>query len=148
MNFLKNRLLVSKKNKCIGCKFCELACSYYHDEIFNPSASRIFVNKNEEKGVDYPIICHQCEQPACENACPNNAFYHRNGILIIDEEKCIGCGLCIEECPYDAIFMHPTKKKAIKCDLCGGEPECIKWCPMNVLKLKVGKVETLKGQCK
>ena len=144
MIFLKNRLLVSKKNKCVGCKLCELACSYYHDGIFNPAASRIFINQNEEEGIDNPIICHQCEEPACQKACPKNAFYERDGVLIIDEKKCVGCGLCVDVCPNNAIFMHPIKKMAIKCDLCGGEPKCVKWCPADVLKLKAGEIETLK----
>jgi len=144
MIFLKNRLLVSEINKCTGCMLCVLACSYHHDAVFNPVASRIFVNKDEEVGVDEPIVCRQCEKPACQEACPNDAFHEREGVLIIDEKKCVGCGLCVEACPHSAIIIHPVKNTAIKCDLCDGKPECVKWCPEDVLKLEVGNLETLK----
>jgi Fe-S-cluster-containing hydrogenase component 2 len=54
---------------------------------------------------------------------------------MVNEEKCDGCGWCIEACDFGAIAIHPEKKVAIVCDLCGGEPECIKWCPEEALQL-------------
>jgi len=54
--------------------------------------------------------------------------------VVIDDEKCIRCKKCIEACPFDAIWFSEETNKILKCDLCGGDPQCIKWCPINALK--------------
>lgn len=140
---MQNKLQISKINKCTGCRICELACSYYHYSIFNPDLARIYIQKKEHQGIDQPLICYQCADYPCKEECPVQAFYKtKQGIINIDEEKCIGCGACAEACPYNAIRFSPISKKAIKCDLCGGEPQCVKWCPANVLNY--GNVISLK----
>ncbi|MBS7628834.1 4Fe-4S binding protein, partial [Candidatus Bathyarchaeota archaeon] len=57
------------------------------------------------------------------------------GSITIDEEKCTGCGVCIEWCPIGAISLNPETSKAQKCDLCDGSPECVKYCPSKVLHM-------------
>ena len=57
-----------------------------------------------------------------------------NKIVKHDPGKCIGCGKCVEVCPFDAIWLNKEKMKAFKCDLCNGDPECVKWCPHGALK--------------
>ncbi len=61
------------------------------------------------------------------------------GVVVIDEQKCIGCKQCVQACPFGAIQMHPVTKKAIKCDLCGGKPKCVEICrtahPPGVIRL-------------
>lgn len=123
-------------NTCTGCRTCELACSFRHERIFNPEKSRIRVVRTEY-GISYPVVCHQCSRPPCIEACPTRAITKNseNGLVSIDESLCIGCGLCIEKCPFGAIALHPNKKVAIKCDLCGGDPSCVKSCPERVLAL-------------
>jgi Fe-S-cluster-containing dehydrogenase component len=54
-----------------------------------------------------------------------------NGVIRVDEYKCNGCGWCINACKFGAITIHPTKKVAITCDLCDGDPECVKLCPFE-----------------
>jgi Fe-S-cluster-containing dehydrogenase component len=58
-----------------------------------------------------------------------------NGILIVDEEKCDGCGWCIQACPYGGIMLHPDKGIVVACDLCGGDPKCVEFCPEEALEL-------------
>jgi len=85
-------------------------------------------------------MCPQCEDPQCLKACQANAIYKdNNGFILIDERKCIGCGNCVTSCPFNAIFIYPEQKKAIKCDGCveeiknGEMPCCVQACPMNCL---------------
>ncbi len=72
-------------------------------------------------------------------ACPTEALYvdGRTGARSIDSEKCTGCGLCREACPqYPAtpIMCDPERNICLKCDLCGGEPLCVKFCPAAALR--------------
>ena len=53
----------------------------------------------------------------------------------MDEDKCNGCGWCIEACDYGAITLHPDTRKVIVCDICNGEPECVQFCPEGALNL-------------
>ena len=65
-----------------------------------------------------------------------DAFYFDtvNGIWNIDDGQCIGCGTCAEECPFGAIIVHQDSKSPFKCDLCKGDPACVKSCPTGALK--------------
>jgi len=115
--------------RCTGCKLCETACSLTKTGTVNPAKSRIRVIVKPHIGVDVPILCYHCEDPPCINACPVGAMHRdERGVVVIDEEKCIGCKACIMQCPFGAIFFDPDKRVAIKCDLCGGDPMCVKVC--------------------
>jgi len=119
---------------CVGCRTCELACSFFHEKVFNPQKSRVQVIR-EELAISRPIFCVQCSDPPCAAACSQGAIVRntKTGAVIIVEDLCTGCGACIEACPFRAIWLHPEKKIAIKCDLCGGLPVCVKYCPQRVL---------------
>jgi carbon-monoxide dehydrogenase iron sulfur subunit len=120
---------------CVGCRTCELACSFFHEKVFNPQKSRVQVIR-EELAISRPILCVQCSDPPCAAACPQGAIVRdeKTGAVIVIEEKCTGCGACVEVCPFGAIWLHPEKRIAIKCDLCGGAPACVKYCPQRVLR--------------
>jgi Fe-S-cluster-containing dehydrogenase component len=55
------------------------------------------------------------------------------GVIMVDDDKCNGCSWCIEACDYGAITLHPELKKVRICDLCEGDPKCVKWCPEEAL---------------
>ena len=132
-------------NACSGCRTCELACSFWHHKEYSPSLTRIFIEKQERAGIDEPVICRQCDDPACEEACPNEAFYRsENGILNIDAEKCTGCGACVEACPFKAVRISPSVQKAMMCDLCNGAPQCVGWCPTGALRYTGNTVAALR----
>jgi tetrathionate reductase subunit B len=88
-----------------------------------------------------PILCNQCEKPACTTVCPVIATYTLpNGIVYIDPHRCIGCGYCMAACPYAVRFIHPTRHVAEKCDWCWprvregyGPPACVQSCPTGVM---------------
>jgi len=125
------KILYADPLECCGCRNCEIACSVAKEGIMNPHKSRIRVVR-EGPVIDMPIACRQCADPPCAKPCPTNALVKENDLVVLYEENCIGCGLCVEECPFGAIFIHPDKGTAIKCDQCG---ECLDFCPTGALKL-------------
>jgi Fe-S-cluster-containing hydrogenase component 2 len=74
--------------------------------------------------------------------CAAEAIFHRNAFIDLDREKCSGCGLCVEACPYAAITLDPQDGLARKCNLCGGSPECIEFCPKGAISVEEGSAET------
>ena len=81
------------------------------------------------------LACRFCEDAPCVAACPRDALEQsqETGIIMVDEEKCNGCGWCIEACDYGAIQLHPETRVVFSCDLCDGEPKCVEWCPEEAL---------------
>jgi Fe-S-cluster-containing hydrogenase component 2 len=120
--------------KCSGCRYCELVCSFFHEGKFNPKLSRIRIFKEDEYGIDNPILCSLCSYCSCINICPTNAFYKNDkGFMEINIEKCIKCYKCIESCFFGAVFLHLEKNIPIVCNLCNGDPKCVKKCPTGAI---------------
>ena len=138
--------------KCVGCRLCEVACTFFHEKVFNPSMARIQVLKWEAEGIDVPIVCQQCEDAPCQQACLVDAIYRdpSTGAISINSHLCIGCRMCMEFCPFSCITLDTVSGKVVKCDLCGGEPECVKYCTPKAIEYltpdeaaKKGKVDFL-----
>jgi carbon-monoxide dehydrogenase iron sulfur subunit len=127
-------LLSIDLEKCTGCRNCELACSIAHTRTFNPARARIQVLKDEQRNTVMPMVCLQCKEPLCEEACPSQAIVRsEQGILYVEAERCIGCMNCVTACVYGGITLDPVSRKAIKCDLCGGEPACVAACEYKAI---------------
>ena len=131
--------------RCIGCRTCQVACKAENDVPLG--VYRTWV-KEVEKGAYpkvrrhfVPILCNQCEKPACTRVCPVRATYSLpNGIVYIDPHRCIGCRYCMAACPYSVRFIHPERKVAQKCDWCWprvrdgfGPPACVASCPTRAM---------------
>ena len=125
-------------DKCTGCRICEVVCYYSKSGKFNPRKSRIGVTRVRRVGLDAPIVCLQCPKPKCVESCPEKALSKDDGLGIVkvDEERCVGCGICAEECIIGAINTDPDTGIPLICDLCHGSPECVAWCPTNALSYK------------
>ena len=87
-----------------------------------------------------PVPCMHCNDPQCMDACPEEAIYKRpDGIVLLDEEKCTGCQLCIPACPYDALTYDDNRDMVVKCTLChhrideGLEPLCMTCCEAEAI---------------
>ncbi|MBN1627512.1 MAG: 4Fe-4S dicluster domain-containing protein [Deltaproteobacteria bacterium] len=121
--------------KCTGCRLCELVCAVKHDGISNPARSRIKVMKWEHEGLYIPMTCQQCEDAPCLNVCPVKAIYRDEelGRVMVDYDICIGCRSCVAVCPFGAMNFNVIEKKVIKCDLCGGDPQCVRFCDMKAI---------------
>jgi len=121
---------------CTGCLICQLACSFAKEGGYNPDFARLDIIMSKENLYHHPVVCRHCENPYCMHVCPVKAIYKdENGYVLIDEEKCIGCGLCETYCPENMSKMNKKAKKAFKCDFCGGDPECVKACPTGAIEL-------------
>ncbi|MFC1487042.1 thiamine pyrophosphate-dependent enzyme [Thermoproteota archaeon] len=123
--------------KCNGCVVCEYACSMEKEATFNPVKSRIrAVRLNTISNI--AMTCRTCEEAPCVAACPKDALRQstEDKTITVDDEKCNGCGWCIQACEYGAITLHPSTRKVLVCDTCVGEPVCVQWCPESALTLK------------
>jgi Fe-S-cluster-containing hydrogenase component 2 len=91
-------------------------------------------------GLEFPHFCVQCEDYPCVKSCPTEALSvsKRTAAVLVDAKKCIACGKCIDACPGRIPHMHPREKHVVICDLCDGDPQCVKACregSWNVLRV-------------
>ena len=116
--------------KCTGCRLCELVCAVKHYGISNPARARIKVMKWEQEGVYVPMSCQQCQDAPCLNICPVKAISRDEELarVMVDYDKCIGCRLCVAVCPFGAMSFNVIDKQVLKCDLCDGDPQCVRFC--------------------
>ena len=130
------KVLMIDYEKCTGCRLCEQACSVKHEGASNPARSRIKVVKWEEEGLYIPMVCQQCETAPCIAACTMNARSRDEnlGSVVTNYDQCIGCKTCVAVCPFGAVGFDPIAKKIISCDLCDGNPVCIKFCATEALQ--------------
>ncbi len=117
--------------KCTGCLQCEMACSYEHHGVFNPSKSRIKVFNFEDEGRKVPYTCTQCAEAWCMHACPVDAITldAGTGAKVVHEDICVGCKVCTIACPFGTINYVQDSGKVQKCDLCDDNPACAAACP-------------------
>ncbi len=128
--------------RCTGCGICESECSLRHEKTFDTWNSRIHV-RHFEPSLDIASVCASCNDAPCVAACPKEAGAltrdQLTGAILLNHSKCIGCGACLQVCSKDrsdVIRMSRDGKKAVGiCDLCGGDPACVKVCPEQCLSL-------------
>jgi carbon-monoxide dehydrogenase iron sulfur subunit len=133
--------------KCTGCRLCELVCAVFHDGISNPARSRIRVMKWEAEGLYIPMSCQQCQDAPCMNVCPVKAISREEqmGRILIDYDACIGCRSCVSVCPFGAMSFNTIDKQVFKCDLCDGDPQCVRFCEEKAVDfIEADEVATLK----
>lgn len=151
--------------RCIGCNACVLACKAENGTP--PGIHWMRVMEKEEgkypfaRRLFFPLRCNHCAEPPCETICPTGATYKRaDGLVLIDYDKCIGCGACMIACPYQVRFLWEDGKgyysegltpfeeakyggfrqgTVQKCNFCvhrldqGLAPACVQTCPTNAL---------------
>jgi Fe-S-cluster-containing dehydrogenase component len=161
--------LVIDLDICVGCHACVTSCKEWNTGGYpaplsdlNPYGSGqtgAWLNRvhsyevgpevggkaGGSRTVHFPKSCLHCEDAACVTVCPTGASYKReeDGIVLVEEERCIGCGLCAWACPYGARELDPVGGVMKKCTLCidriyneniparDRQPACVNACPVN-----------------
>jgi Fe-S-cluster-containing dehydrogenase component len=110
--------------------------------IKNDPMGRQIAEKDIAKGFFVPKLCNQCEKPSCVQVCPVGATYKtEDGVVLVDRKWCIGCGYCVQNCPYGARFFHPVVNTAEKCTFCyhritkGMKASCVEACAFGARKI-------------
>lgn len=135
------RVYVNEK-WCLGCHLCEYNCAFANSgkKDMVKALKDIKINPNirvEQMGsISFAVSCRHCKEPLCVKGCITGALTKKDGIIVIDKNKCINCYTCILCCPYGAI--SPSDDGAIqKCELCiknsKGTPQCVTACPNGAI---------------
>jgi carbon-monoxide dehydrogenase iron sulfur subunit len=134
---LSNKVILFDAQYCSGCMYCMSVCSTYNGGATSMFKSSIHIIRHEGHALTRideeddlifdMLVCQQCDEPYCMNACPILAIKRdsKTGAMLIDHDKCIGCQMCIVSCPFGAIFYDRERKTSVKCELCEGEPQCV-----------------------
>ena len=142
----EEKVLVYDPPLCTGCMRCMTTCSTYNTGATSLSKSRIHIarhegyaltNIDEESELIFEALaCQQCDKPFCMYFCPTGAISRNKdtGAMTINNDRCIGCRMCMVGCPFGAITYDAYRKRVIKCELCQGDPQCAKFCPTEALK--------------
>lgn len=132
--------------KCVACRTCELVCSLAKTGECNPREARIRVVAFDEEAFYTPTVCFQCDEAWCARTCPASAIGKDDatGALVVDRDKCVGCRMCTMICPFGQVFVSARTGKSSKCDLCSGDPACVKFCPTGAIRFE--KTDTLQQQ--
>ncbi len=157
--------LVIDLDTCVGCHGCAVACKEWNTggiaaplsdvHPYGEDPSGAWLNRihgyevadgpSESRTVYFPKSCLHCENAPCVTVCPTGASYKRqdDGIVLVDEDKCIGCSLCAWACPYGARELDPVDGVMKKCTLCVDRiynehipkesrvPACVASCPTS-----------------
>ena len=118
---MSNCMVIDLK-KCVGCHGCATACKAAHGTPRGVTRAHVRAEVTgtypDVRRVHVPMMCMQCSNPACVAACPNEATWKgEDGIVVIDKTKCIGCGLCVQACPYEARYVVSTADGYFGADL-------------------------------
>ena len=149
-------------DKCITCKACVTACKDKNNLKPGFKFRRVYTvttgSWTEPTGAggafsySVSVACSHCAKPACLSACPAGAIGKRakDGIVFIDKDRCIGCGSCVDACPYGVPSLDSKTLKTDKCDFCrelvsaGESPVCVTSCSMNAIDY--GEMDILKAK--
>ena len=147
--------------KCIGCGSCVRACAAENGVpegffrtwieryvtgmegtyVDSPNGGRdgfapVHVSFVATKSFFVPKMCNHCKESPCSQVCPVGASYRtKDGAVMVDQERCIGCAYCVQACPYGSRFISPATHTADKCTWCyhritkGMQPACVEVCP-------------------
>lgn len=108
----------------------------FHEEEFNPARARLEVRTWDGDSHSAAVMCMQCEEAGCISICPAGAITEdrSTGARLINMSKCIKCRMCIQICPFGGNFYDVKGRKILKCDLCGGDPQCARVCPSGAIQ--------------
>lgn len=154
---MANIILIDTQ-KCTACRGCQVACKNWNQlpagvtkfkgTYTNPPTLQphtwthlVFSETQQGRWLFAKYSCMHCTDAGCVNVCPAGAVQHtKNGTVWIDQDKCLGCGLCVEHCPFNVPHISQVTKKMAKCTGCierttnGLKPACVATCPSGALE--------------
>lgn len=149
---------------CIGCKTCQIACKDKNNLPVGTLWRRVFSYEagswniisgcnvpNSITGYHVSTSCQHCQDPKCVEVCPTGAAFKRSdGVVLIDQDQCVGCRYCEWACPYSAPQFNEEQGYMEKCNFCvdlieaGESPACVSSCPVGALEF--GELEDLRAK--
>jgi Fe-S-cluster-containing dehydrogenase component len=140
-------------DQCVACHACQVACQVVNGtqeygtwrQVYNPEKYR----DKHLSSIPLSMACNHCREAPCLEQCPTKAIFRdtQTGAVLIDDKKCLGCGYCIWNCPYEAPVINQAEGTMEKCHFCNDrlkrdlEPACVSLCPTDALRLGRGAAE-------
>ena len=143
-------------SRCMGCRGCQVACKQWNElpavsteqkgtyenppEMSAHNWIRVEFRERTDEWLFRAHTCMHCTEASCEKVCPTNAISHQGEAVIIDQERCIGCGYCVQACPFHVAHKDEEEGTSRKCRFCieritnGLEPACTKTCPTGAIQ--------------
>lgn len=152
-------------SRCTGCKTCLVACKDYKDNALDVAYRKVYdleggtwaAQADGTYSTDclfyhLSMACNHCDEPACVSVCPTTAMHKedKRGLVLVDQDKCIGCGYCVMACPYNAPKVSHDLGYSVKCNACeerldqGLQPICVTSCPLRALDF--GPIDELRAK--
>lgn len=143
-------------SKCIGCRACQVACKQWNElkavtteqrgtyenppQLSADTWIRVEFRERPYEWLFRAHTCMHCTNASCEKVCPTGAIAHYGEAVLIDQEWCIGCGYCVQSCPFNVPHKDENTGTAQKCTFCVNritnslEPACAKTCPPSAIQ--------------
>lgn len=130
------RIVAVDPDSCVACRNCEYACAFRQSGDFERAASHIRVNFYPLARLSIPLTCMHCTEAWCQEVCPAGAISRdlKTDAVVIDAARCAGCKMCLMACPFGNIHFNEVQGVSAKCDLCGGDPACVRSCTSGALR--------------
>jgi carbon-monoxide dehydrogenase iron sulfur subunit len=132
------RIVVTDPEYCVACRNCEYACAFVHGGDFDRGSACITVGFYPDERACLPLTCLHCTRAWCLEVCPAGAITRHpgTGAIEIDASRCAGCKMCLLACPFGSVRFDADEGVARKCDLCGGDPACVRSCTAGALQYR------------
>lgn len=130
---------------CLACHLCEYYCAAVNSgapdmiKAFKTEGKKPIprIKVEEGKEVNFAVQCRHCDGKACVKGCITGALSVKDGVVSVDESRCVGCYTCVLSCPFGCIVIDEEGHRIQKCDLCvknhNGEPACVQGCPNRAI---------------
>ena len=126
------KILTFDQSKCDGCKLCQGICALRKTGEVRLPEARVRIQTEPILRAAY---CQHCAEPTCVTACMRGIISKgEDGRVVRKTEDCFRCAACAVMCPVGAVVLDRQENAFVTCDLCGGDPLCVKVCPRGAIK--------------